>query len=94
MLCTIIAFDKPDSVDLRMKTRPTHLAWIEKENMPCVFIGPVLADDGATPIGSVFIIDAPDLAAARAYAARDPYALAGLFEKTVVQPTRQVFPKS
>lgn len=93
MLCTIIALDKPNSVDLRMKTRPTHLEWIEKENVKCVFIGPILADDAATPIGSVFVIDVADLAAARAYASRDPYALAGLFEKTIVQPTRQVYPK-
>lgn len=94
MLCTFLCFDKANSVDLRMKTRPEHLAWVEQEVSGPVFIGPILADDGATPIGSVFIVEAPDLAAARALAARDPYAKAGLFERTIVQPVRKVFPKA
>ncbi|MCB2108550.1 MAG: YciI family protein [Rhodobacteraceae bacterium] len=93
MLVTIIAFDKPDSVELRMKTRPAHIEWIEKENLKSVFIGPLLSDDGQTPIGSLFVFDAPSLADARALASRDPYAQAGLFERTIIQPARQVYPK-
>lgn len=57
MLCTIIAHDKPNQVELRMKTRPTHLEWMDKENPKALFIGPILADDGQTPIGSLFIVD-------------------------------------
>ncbi len=93
MLCTIIAFDKPNHVDLRMKTRPSHLEWMDQENPNAIFIGPMLADDGQTPIGSVFVCDFESLDAAKAFASRDPYAHAGLFEKVVIQPTRKVFPK-
>ncbi|MDX2143801.1 MAG: YciI family protein [Rhodospirillaceae bacterium] len=93
MLCTIIAFDKPNSVDLRMKTRPSHLEWMDKENPKAIFIGPILADDGTTPMGSLFVADFESLAAAKAFASRDPYAHAGLFERVLIQPTRQVYPK-
>ena len=30
MLVSLLCFDKPNHVDLRMKLRPTHLEWIEK----------------------------------------------------------------
>ncbi|MDX2223081.1 MAG: YciI family protein [Rhodospirillaceae bacterium] len=93
MLCTIIAFDKPGHLDLRMKTRPAHLEWMERENVKATFIGPILADDGTTPIGSLFVADFDSLAAAKAFHARDPYSQAGLFDRVTVQPTRQVYPK-
>ncbi|MSQ85301.1 MAG: YciI family protein [Alphaproteobacteria bacterium] len=93
MLCTIIAHDKPNQVELRMKTRPTHLEWMDKENPKALFIGPILADDGQTPIGSLFIVDFESLDAAKAFASRDPYAHAGLFQSVMIQPTRKVLPK-
>lgn len=94
MLVTFICFDKPNSTELRMKTRPAHLAWLETSALPVTFIGPILADDDATPIGSLFIVEADSLAAARAFQKQDPYVAAGLFENVIVQPTRKVFPKS
>jgi len=93
MLCTIICFDKPNHVDLRMKTRPSHLAWMDQENPQAIFIGPILADDGQTPMGSLFVAEFENLDAAKAFASRDPYAHAGLFERVTIQPTRKVFPK-
>jgi len=92
MLCTIIAQDKPNSLDLRMKVRPTHLAYVEASGVALVFGGPILGDDGATPQGSLIIGEFATLQAAREFAKNDPYALAGLFEKVTVQPTRKVFP--
>ena len=72
MLVTVICFDKPNHVDLRMKLRPTHLAWLEKSgvNIPKVYVGPMLADDGTTPIGTLIIAEFADVAAARAFAKR------------------------
>jgi len=94
MLVTFICFDKPNSTDLRMKTRPAHLAWLEKSPLPVTFIGPILADDDTTPIGSLFIVEAESLAAAREHQKQDPYVAAGLFENIIIQPVRKVFPKA
>ena len=40
--------------------------------------GPVLSDDGETMIGSTFVIEFDSLDEAKAWAAEDPYAKAGL----------------
>ncbi len=92
MLCTIIAYDKPSHLDLRLKTRPVHLEYIDSFGAQIVYAGPLLTDDGASPMGSLIVGDFVDLAAARSFQAGDPYAKAGLFDKVSVHPTRKVFP--
>jgi uncharacterized protein YciI len=92
MLFLIHCTDKPNSAQVRADTRPKHLAYLEGSKVTWVFAGPVLADDGTTAKGSLLIGDFPDLAAAKAFAQHDPYAIAGLFEQVTVSPTRKVFP--
>lgn len=41
---------------------------------------------GKPPTGSLLIFEDTDLAAAKAWAAKDPYAAAGLFESVIVKP--------
>ena len=94
MLTMWLCFDKPGSLDLRMKTREEHLAWIEKGLPNITFAGPMLGDDGVTPQGSVIVAEFADLAQSRDTQKNDPYQKAGLFERVVVQPTKQVFPKA
>ncbi len=40
--------------------------------------------------GSLLVIDAPDLEAAKKFAAGDPYVKAGLFERVKIRPWRKV----
>ena len=49
----IINTDKPDSTDLRMKTRETHLEYLRAAGGALTTAGPTLTDDGKTPTGSV-----------------------------------------
>jgi hypothetical protein len=93
MLVTMICLDKPNHVDVRMKTRPKHLEWLEGAKPTIKWVGPILADDGATMIGSLYLAEFDTLAAARAFQRQDPYDQAGLFERVIVQPVRQVLPK-
>ncbi|HSR54631.1 MAG TPA: YciI family protein [Alphaproteobacteria bacterium] len=88
----IINHDKPDSVDLRMKTREVHLDYLRAAGETLYTAGPILNEDCETPIGSIVIIEADSLDAARAFAAEDPYAKAGLFQSTLVVPWRKTFP--
>ena len=90
MLFALINTDRPASLDLRMATRPTHLAFLEGEAGKIV-TGGALLDASGQPAGSLLVIDVADRAAAEAFAAADPYARAGLFESSVVRPFRQVF---
>jgi len=85
--------DKPGHLDLRLKVRPDHLAYLEDRIAQVIVAGPILAEDGTTPVGSLLIVDAPDRAAAEAFAAADPYVKAGLFGQVSIRPWRKVFPQ-
>lgn len=78
--------DKPGALELRKATRQSHLDWIASLSPAVKIGGPMLADDGATPVGSMLVIEAETLEAARAVYAKDPYALAGLWASTSVRP--------
>ncbi|HTT83330.1 MAG TPA: YciI family protein [Rhizomicrobium sp.] len=83
MLFVITALDKPDSLGLRMATRPAHFDYVRATG--AVRLGGPFLDEKGEMIGSLIIIEAPDIAAARAWQANDPYAKAGLFDKTDLQ---------
>jgi hypothetical protein len=88
----IICVDKPNSGAVRTDNRPAHLAYLEKHRPQILVTGPMLTDDGQTPCGSLLILDFQDLAAAKAFAAGDPYNQAGLFATVTIRPWRKVFP--
>ncbi|MFT3722806.1 MAG: YciI family protein [Hyphomonadaceae bacterium] len=78
--------DKPGALEIRKATRQSHLDWIASLSPIVKIGGPMLSDDGATPVGSMLVIEAESLEAAKALYARDPYALAGLWASTSVRP--------
>ena len=83
----IHAIDRSDAGSLREHTRPTHLDYLG--GFDVVFGGPMLDDAGAMS-GSLIVVQAEDRAAAEAFAAGDPYALAGLFETVTITAMRPV----
>lgn len=78
--------DRPGALEVRKATRPAHLAWIETLDPRVKIGGPMLAEDGATPVGSMLVVEAETLDDAKALFAQDPYALAGLWAETTVRP--------
>jgi uncharacterized protein YciI len=90
MYFAIFATDRPGCEDVRAGERPRHRAYIRDPALPvrmCV-AGPTLASDGKMENGSLFIIEADDMAAAEAFVADSPYTQAGLFETVVIRPFR------
>ena len=85
MLFALICTDKLARLDLRLKMRPDHLAFLESLGAALKAAGP-FTDDGGSPIGSLVVIEAPDRKAAETIAARDPYAKAGLFATVDIRP--------
>lgn len=83
MLVALIARDLPNSLSLRMETRPAHLAFLERLNAEgkLALAGPFLNGEGK-PDGSLVVVKAESLDEAKAMLAEDPYAKAGLFEFT------------
>ena len=73
---------------LRAVTRDDHLAYVARSGAMVRMAGPLLSDDGESMIGSLIVLEAETLDAARAWAAEDPYARVGLFERVDVKGWR------
>jgi uncharacterized protein len=87
MLYALMCTDKPDSLELRMKVRPEHLAYLNGPSVTLKAAGPFL-DDAGNPTGSLVIIEAEGMAAAKLVAANDPYNMAGLFSHVEIKAWR------
>lgn len=84
MLFVITAMDKPNSLALRIATRAAHFDYARATG--AVRLGGPFLDENGDMIGSLIIIEAADIEAARAWQADDPYAKAGLFAQTRLRP--------
>ncbi len=85
MLFALLCTDKPGSLDLRMKVRLDHLAYLDGLGDALKAAGPFTTDEGS-PIGSLVIVDAADRAGAERIAVNDLYARAGLFAAVEIRP--------
>ncbi len=71
---------KPDGgIEARAGAMEPHLAYLRASRDRIRFAGPLFADDGETPRGSMTLLDAPDRASAQAWLADEPYNAAGAF---------------
>lgn len=85
-LFLINARDKAGATELRLANRQAHLEWAGDFSHKIAMAGPVLSDDGETMAGSTFVIEFDSLDDAKSWAAEDPYAKAGLFDRTEIIP--------
>lgn len=86
-LFALFCVDKPDSLDLRLATRPAHLAYAGGFSGQMKLGGPLL-DAKGDMAGSLMILEADDLDAAKAFSANDPYTQAGLWQSVDIKPFR------
>ena len=89
-----ICQDKPGALQIRLDTRPDHLAYLNALNADgkLGFAGPFVGEDGK-PTGSLVVVEAETIEAARQIAGNDPYAKAGLFASVEVKAWNWVFNK-
>ena len=99
MLYSIFAYDVPNSLPLRSKARPAHVARLKElnEGNRLVLAGPNPAVDSIEPgeagfTGSLIVADFKSLKCAEEWAANDPYVEAGVYERVEVKPFKQVLP--
>ncbi len=88
MLIAIICLDRPGALEIRKANRDAHLAHIRDAGKAIVQAGPLLDADGEM-CGSLLIYEG-DLAEAEAWAAADPYAVAGLFRSVDIRAWKKV----
>ena len=92
MQFAIYCLDKPNSLELRQRTREAHLAHAKAHDDAIRLGGPLMTDDSTGMVGSLLIVDMPDKAAVEAFVRDDPYYQAGLFEAVLIRPFKQVLP--
>ncbi|MGS7251887.1 YciI family protein [Pseudomonas anuradhapurensis] len=99
MLYAIIASDVANSLEKRLAARPAHLERLQqlKDAGRVVLAGPHPAIDSNDPgaagfSGSLIVAEFDSLAAAQRWADADPYIAAGVYDKVVVKPFKQVLP--
>jgi hypothetical protein len=83
MLFVIHATDRRDGMPTRAKfyrAHRMHLDDAEKYDVDVVTAGTLISDDGETPCGSIFVIDAKDRKTADAFTRSDPYHLNQVWE--------------
>lgn len=87
--------DSERGLELRKQHREKHLAHLSglDEAGRIRFAGPLI-DEEQNPCGSLIVLEAESLAAAREIAENDPYLLEGIFESVEVFETKAVFPTS
>lgn len=99
MYYMIYSQDVENSLPLRQKARPMHIARLEllKEEDRLLVAGPCPAIDSNDPgdagfTGSLVIAKFPSLEDARQWADEDPYVEAGVYSKVTVKPYKKVLP--
>ncbi len=88
MLFAVICDDKPGALETRKANRAAHLDYIAATGV-VLQAGPCVDRDGEM-IGSLLILDVADRRGAEAWAANDPYALAGLFDRVEIRAWNRV----
>ena len=78
-----------DAPARRQAARPDHIEGLKARRAAgeVIEVGALLNDEGV-PVGSAMIGEFPDIAAARAYVAAEPYTTAGVWVETEVTPLR------
>jgi uncharacterized protein YciI len=87
MLFVVHALDKENILPTRAKhyrAHRIHLDRAEDHAVEVVTAGTLVAEDGETPAGSIFVIDAATRAAVDAFTRSDPYHLNGVWERVQI----------
>ncbi|MBU0554370.1 MAG: hypothetical protein KKD64_13560 [Alphaproteobacteria bacterium] len=83
----LVEYRELGAAELREAKRGEHIAYRKGFGTAMPLTGPLL-DEDERPVGSVIIIEAEDMDAARAAALADPYVAAGVLELVSVRRYR------
>jgi uncharacterized protein len=87
MLYVIHALDHPGALPTRLAHYDAHKAYLSDTSargVRIVMSGPLVAEDGATAIGSLLVVEADDLERVEAFNRADPFHAAGIWERVTI----------
>ena len=88
----IHAIDKPNIIETRAKHFRAHRQHLDdslRYGVEMFTAGSLVAEDGETPVGSLFVVEAKDRAAVDAFTNSDPYHLQGVWDRVDVHYYRK-----
>lgn len=86
MLFIVHCLDRQGAVQDRLDNYEAHKAYLAASPVHIVISGPLLAEDGETMIGSLFLFEADSKDEVDAFNAADPFAKAGIWERVEIHP--------
>jgi uncharacterized protein YciI len=86
MKFAVHCLDHKDALQRRLENYEAHKAHLAGGDVRTVISGPLLAPDGETMIGSLFVFEATTLSDVEAFNANDPFARAGVWAEVRIHP--------
>lgn len=83
----------PDATARRPAFEQAHRDYLRAAQDRMITAGPYFSDDGKTRIGSIFVVDFPDAAAAEAWISEEPFTKHGLYARHTVHVYDHRWPK-
>jgi uncharacterized protein YciI len=87
MLFSIHALDRSGALPTRLANYDAHKAFLSDTSrfgVKIVMSGPLVADDGQTMIGSLFLVEASSRAVVEAFNRADPFAAASIWDRVSI----------
>jgi uncharacterized protein len=81
VLFVVHAVDHEDALPRRLENYEAHKKYLAEGEVKTVISGPLLADDGETMIGSLFVFDAATKEKVISFNARDPFRRANVWKQ-------------
>ena len=86
MLYVIHCLDKKDALPRRLANYDAHKAYLGSAKTKSVISGPLVAADGETMIGSMFIVEAKSLEEVQEFHNNDPFKKADVWGSEDITP--------
>lgn len=85
MKVAVHCLDHPGAQTLRLENYEAHKAYLSAGKVKTVISGPLLAEDGATMIGSLFVFEAGSIAEVEDFNRNDPFNNAGIWAEISIR---------
>ncbi|CAM3303293.1 YciI family protein [Cupriavidus taiwanensis] len=82
----IHCLDHADALQRRLDSYDAHRAYLATAEVRCVMCGPLMSDDGARMIGSLFLVRAQDKQQVIDFNRADPFHRAGVWKEIHIHP--------
>lgn len=86
MLFAVHCLDHADALPRRLANYDAHKAYLAAGKVATVISGPLVAADGATMIGSLFVFSADSIEEVKAFNANDPFNAANVWQSVSINP--------